>query len=128
VTASDLKNMRLEPVRLPAPDLLEGGRRVLLAGRQKIGKSWLALQIVNAIAEDTPFFDHEVARGEVVYLALENSFRRLHMRSELIGSLWSKKMSLVTEWSRGSDAVTDLGNILARAWRCPRTALQERKG
>jgi hypothetical protein len=111
-TAADLEIMHFDPQRWLVPDLLVEGGVVILAGRPKIGKSWFALQIANAIAEGTPFFGREITRGEVVYLALEDSLRRLKSRSDLLGSLWSTKLRFFTEWSKGADALEDLRNLL----------------
>jgi hypothetical protein len=51
-----------------------------LAGRPKLGKSWLALQIAHAVGSGGRFFDVKVERGNVLYLALEDSPRRLQDR------------------------------------------------
>jgi AAA domain len=111
-TAADLETMHFDPLRWLVPDLLVEGGVAILAGRPKIGKSWFALQLANSIAEGTPFFGRETNRNEVVYLALEDSLRRLKSRSDLIGSFWSTKLRFFTEWSKGSDALDDLRNLL----------------
>ncbi len=61
-------------------DLLPVGL-VLLAGKPKHGKSWLALSAALAIASGGPLLDaYEAERGEVLYLSLEDTERRLHER------------------------------------------------
>lgn len=52
----------------------------LLAGRPKIGKSWLTMQIALAVASGGVALGANVDRGRVLYLALEDSERRLQNR------------------------------------------------
>lgn len=61
------------------PGLLPAGVSIL-AGRPKAGKSWLALQIAAAVATGGAVFGRPVAPGSVLYLALEDSPRRLRDR------------------------------------------------
>ena len=52
----------------------------ILAGASKIGKSWLALDLCLSVAEGEPFLKHETHKGQVLYLALEDSLLRLQNR------------------------------------------------
>jgi predicted ATP-dependent serine protease len=52
----------------------------LLAGRPKIGKSWLALQIAHAVGTGGQVLDRQVERGKVLYVTLEDSPRRSQER------------------------------------------------
>jgi len=61
------------------PDLLPTGLSIL-AGRPKLGKSYLALQIAQAVAAGGVALKRNVASGPVLYLALEDSGRRLQTR------------------------------------------------
>lgn len=54
------------------PHMLPAGLTIL-AGRSKIGKSWLALQIAQAVAAGSTVLDRQVQKGPVLYLALEDS-------------------------------------------------------
>ena len=72
-----------EPV-WAVPGLLPVGLTVL-AGRPKIGKSWLCLQLVQAVTTGGVFLGQRVARGSCLYLALENPPRRLAERAKLQG-------------------------------------------
>lgn len=68
------------------PNLLPAG----LAGfsaRPKTGKSWLALQLAKEISIGGQIFGHQVEKGKFLYLALEDSPRRLRDRMEKQG--WS---------------------------------------
>lgn len=61
------------------PDLLPAGLAIL-AGKPKIGKSWLALQMAQSVAAGGMAFDREIEKGPILYLALEDPPRRLAER------------------------------------------------
>jgi len=54
----------------------------MLAGRPKIGKSWMLLQLAGAVASGGKFLGESVERGEVLYLALEDNPRRIKSRAD----------------------------------------------
>lgn len=72
-----------EPVWV-VPDYLPAGLTIL-AGRPKVGKSWLALQICLALATGGQVFGKPVQKANVLYLALEDSKRRLQDRMKKQG-------------------------------------------
>lgn len=79
-TAADLLAAELPPVRWAVPGLVPEGV-TLLAGKAKMGKSWLTLGLCIAIATGSVALGKvPVERGEVLYLALEDNKRRLHKR------------------------------------------------
>lgn len=84
VTARDLLAKVFPAPVWAVPGLLPAGL-TFLAGRAKVGKSWLALQIAQAIATGGRVFGEKVERGPVLYLALEDSQRRLQERMALQG-------------------------------------------
>jgi RecA-family ATPase len=55
------------------------------AGRPKVGKSWLALQIAGAVGSGESMFNRHVERRNVLYIALEDSPRRLQERLQKQG-------------------------------------------
>jgi len=70
----------------PAPiyavgDLLPAGL-TLLAGRQKIGKSWLSLQITRQLVMGQQLWGRDVRPGNFLYIALEDNQHRLRSRME----------------------------------------------
>ena len=67
-----------EPV-WAVPGILPVGL-TLLAGAPKVGKSWLALQFAQAVASGGEVFGQHVEKGAVLYMALEDSGRRLQER------------------------------------------------
>ncbi len=73
-----LKTNWPEPV-WAVPGILPVGLTIL-AGAPKVGKSWLALQIAQAVAAGGVVFGQHVKRGPVLYLALEDPPRRLKER------------------------------------------------
>ena len=69
------------PIYYAVPGLLPAGL-TFLSGRQKIGKSWLSLQLCCAIASGGKVFDLDVPRGKVLYCALEDTPRRIKSRTQ----------------------------------------------
>jgi hypothetical protein len=71
----------------PLPQLIEGllpnEGLAVLAGKPKLGKSWLGLQLAVSIASGAPFLGRKVEQGGVLALFLEDSMRRLRDRLEL---------------------------------------------
>lgn len=57
----------------------------ILAGRPKIGKSWLGLQLALSIGSGGVALGEQVERGRVLYLALEDPVRRIKDRMLLQG-------------------------------------------
>lgn len=80
VTGTDILNVQLPAVQPVVEGLLtEGG--MLLAGRPKLGKSWLALGIGLAIAAGGMAMGKlPVLQGDVLWMALEDGERRAQKR------------------------------------------------
>jgi|GEM_PF-1339480 len=79
------------------PGIIPSGL-VSIGGRPKIGKSWLALQIACAVGTGGRVFDRQVSKGKVLYLALEDSPRRLKLRAQK--QLWPAEVDITfeTDW------------------------------
>jgi DNA-binding NarL/FixJ family response regulator len=112
-TAADLMEEDLPPVRWAVPGILPEGLS-LLAGKPKLGKSWLALGLAVAKASGGVALGKiPVERGEVLYLALEDNRRRLQnrLRKVLDGSAAPEGLHIATEWARvdegGAEALDD---------------------
>lgn len=83
-SAADLMRAEFPEPKWAVPGLLAEGLN-LLAGAPKMGKSWQALGIGIAVASGGRAFGKiPVAKGEVLYLALEDSPRRLQERLEML--------------------------------------------
>ena len=53
----------------------------LLAGSPKVGQSFLMAQLAYQVSTGTPLWNYPVRKGTVLYLALEDDYRRLQERS-----------------------------------------------
>jgi len=105
---------------LPAPrwairELLIEGLSIL-AGRPKMGKSWMILQIALALATGGKALKKiDVECADVLYLALEDPHRRLQARAmQLLADDWRERLGCfdyATEWARlnegGRDALEE---------------------
>src|SRR5260221_8082980 len=84
----ELLSWELPPARWAIPEILPEGL-TLLAGKPKLGKSWLALSAALSIASGgLALGTHPVSQGDVLYLALEDNARRLQARTrQLLASM-----------------------------------------
>jgi hypothetical protein len=79
-SASELMSMEFPPPKWAVPGIISEGVN-LLAGPPKVGKSWLSLGLGVAVASGSYAFDNiPVEPGPVLYLALEDTPRRLQTR------------------------------------------------
>lgn len=84
ISATDLLATDWPEPTWAVPELLPTGLAVL-AGRPKLGKSWLALQIALSVASGGHALGYDVEQGRVLYLALEDPPRRLADRMQKQG-------------------------------------------
>ena len=78
VMSEDLAKKDFPPIKWAVPGLIPEGC-TFLAGKPKMGKSWMALNIACAIAEGGMALSKiAVPKGEVLYLAMEDNQRRLN--------------------------------------------------
>jgi RecA-family ATPase len=104
IAASDLQTMKFEPVRYILPGYIPEGATIL-AGKPKVGKSWLSLDVaLGATADRFTLGTLKPAQGDVLYLALEDNRRRLQKRMNKLWpsepAQWPQRLNLVTEWAR----------------------------
>jgi len=114
ITAADLATMDLPEPKWIVPGILPEGLAIL-AGKPKLGKSWLALGLGIATATGGEAFGEiGVEPGDVLYLALEDSMRRLKGRlaSVLGGAPAPRNLHLFTNWPRLDQG----GEDRLRAW------------
>ena len=78
---ADIVDTEYPDLKEPVKGLIIEGATVL-AGGSKIGKSWLALQMCLSVASGEPFLGRDTDKGDVLYLALEDSERRLKQRTK----------------------------------------------
>ena len=91
ISADDLLDMEFPEPVWAVPDILPIGLSIL-AGKSKVGKSWMALQIALAVGSGGMVFDRKVEKGKVLYLALEDSPRRLKARMRKLN--WPRGVSV----------------------------------
>jgi len=93
INARELMDLHLPEPKWAIPGLIPQGV-TLLAGRPKIGKSWLALQIAVAVATGSKALGSiDVEAGSVLYLALEDTHRRLQSRLEKLQGARVKRLN-----------------------------------
>jgi len=101
-TAADLLSMDLPEPRWVVEGIVPEGL-TLLAGKPKVGKSWLCLQLALSVAGvDAGLGGTAPNAGGVLYLALEDSNRRLRYRlaALLVDKSPPAALHLATEWPR----------------------------
>jgi hypothetical protein len=104
VSGAELEAMDFpEPVWI-IPNILGEGY-IILAGRPKLGKSWLALCLAVAVSTGGCALgkgELRAAQGKVLYLALEDRLRRIKARlSQILGSSPFPESLLIAEsWQR----------------------------
>lgn len=98
--------------RWAIPGILPAGLTIL-GGTQKLGKSWMLLGWAIEIDKGGHVF-HTTAvdSGRVLYLALEDTPRRLRNRLEKLRANPSARLEIATEWSRGAEGINELGEYL----------------
>jgi hypothetical protein len=101
-TAADIVAEELPPVKWVVPDILPEGV-TFLAGKPKMGKSWMGLDLSIAVATGgVALGTKRVERGEVLYLALEDNRRRIQNRLDklLTDQPAPATLHIATEWPR----------------------------
>ena len=84
INAVDLAGKDFTPLVEVVKGLIVEGC-TLFCGSSKIGKSWAMLQLAAAVAAGEPVWGRPTAQGAVLYLALEDSARRLQHRLRQMG-------------------------------------------
>lgn len=83
-TAANLLQKELKPPQFAVEGLLPAGLCIFSAP-SKTGKSWLALDLCNSVANGLQFMGRNTNKGDVLYLALEDSEYGLQHRMKKIG-------------------------------------------
>jgi len=90
MTATEILQTDLPELVWVIPDVLPIGLSVF-AGKSKVGKSWLCLQMLHAVVTGGEFFGRQVEKGPVLYLSLEDTTRRL--KSRMIKQGWAEDIN-----------------------------------
>jgi hypothetical protein len=105
LTAKELRTMTFNPITFLVSDLIPAEGITLICAKPKVGKSWLLLDLcIAATADRHVLGDLKPVQGDVLYLALEDSPRRLHSRmTKLLPTFtgdWPSGLTLATQWRR----------------------------
>jgi hypothetical protein len=114
-TVDELYDARFPRPKWIVPELLPTGL-ASLAGRPKVGKSWLALQLAAAVAWGGRFLDQDVEHGPVLFIALEDPPRRLRERLRRLRVERGAPIQFYTEWpplNPGAGGLEELHGCLA---------------
>jgi hypothetical protein len=102
-SAAELYAREFPPLKFAVDGLLTEGLTVM-AGKPKGGKSWLALLLGLSVASGKPMSGRAVHQGDVLYLALEDTERRMHSRLKRIhpslGYAIPAGLTINTGWPR----------------------------
>lgn len=82
-SAADLQQRDIPPIRWIVQDILPAGLTIL-ASPPKFGKSWMSLCLCLSVAMGGSFLGYRCTKCGVLYLALEDSVRRLKSRMQKI--------------------------------------------
>ncbi len=99
--SEQLREQQFPPIKWAVPGLVPDGV-TFLAGKPKMGKSWMALNIACAIAAGGKALSGiNVEQGEVMCLSLEDNLRRLKKRANIVtGNNIPAGIHFFTDWPR----------------------------
>ncbi|MFK4657079.1 AAA family ATPase [Bradyrhizobium japonicum] len=83
IDGQSLMQMEFEPIKYVIPGYVAEGLTIL-GGRPKLGKSWLSLDWVVAVATGGRSLGVDCDQGDAFYLALEDNQRRLQDRLKVV--------------------------------------------
>jgi AAA domain len=116
-TAEELLAEELPEVRWAVPGIVPEGVTVL-AGKPKMGKSWMTLgACVAVVTGGNALGEIEVVQGEALYLALEDNKRRLQRRLDklLTNGTVPKGLHMATDWPRADEGGIERLDAFLRA-------------
>lgn len=108
VSGADILTTKYPDPVWAIPSILPMGLTIL-AGKSKLGKSWLALQIAQAIASGGVILDERVEQGGVLYLALEDIKEEVQER--MIKQGWTVDNAVMLDVLCMDDFVRDVGDL-----------------
>jgi|HubBroStandDraft_6_1064221.scaffolds.fasta_scaffold292373_2 hypothetical protein len=110
-TAQNLQHEIFPPITFLVPDLIPTEGVTLVCSKPKFGKSWLVLDLCLGCTTDRFVLGElKPAQGDVLYLALEDSRRRLQRRlTKLLPTFtgeWPRGLTLATTWRRVNEGAS----------------------
>ena len=79
ISSTEIMNTPMKKQRFIVDGMIYLGVHIL-SGDPKIGKSWMVLDMCLAVANGEKFFGRKTEQGQVVYMALEDTFGSLQSR------------------------------------------------
>ena len=95
IDGASLLALDVEPPRFIVARLVPAGLH-LLAGSPKIGKSWLALWLCNQVSSGGKVWEFDTQKCGTLYISLEDTIDRLHLRLSHITEHGSKDILFAT--------------------------------
>lgn len=81
---AELLTRTFDPLVFLVDGIIARGHLAMLGGRPKSGKSWLGLQLAQAIDTGAPFLGRTTKHARALYIALEDGERRVYQRCQLL--------------------------------------------
>ena len=98
LTASDIWTMDFGQLKWIVDGLIPEGLTVF-SGQSKIGKSWFVLQLAICVATRWLFLHaFDTSEHEVLYIALEDNYRRMQSRIKWLGLPVNDKLKIIHTW------------------------------
>jgi len=122
-SVADLMAREFAPLRWIVEGLIPEGT-VLLAGKPKSGKSWLVLNVLVAARLKLELLQHRVTPADGLYLALEDTPRRMQARMKTLLLATAHKVADLAgfryrcDWPRGTAGAQLLDEYLAKHPDC----------
>jgi len=116
IDGNTLMSQHYEPLQFAIDKILPHGIFVF-AGSPKVGKSWLTLDMCQAISTGGKLWDFSAPQGEALYLALEDKYSRLQGR---LKQMEADKLNIsrlhltTTSWGMQSGLFEAVYNFLAK--------------
>ena len=119
ISAADLKDKTFPPINWVIPNYLPQGVTVL-AGRPKLGKSWLALDWAVAVGGGSETLGIKCEDGDVLYAALEDKERRLKNRMTKMATTWPERLTFMCSMPKADEGGIELVRSFLEAKPNPR--------
>lgn len=94
IDGETLMDMDLPPINYIVDELLTPGL-FILAGSPKTGKSWMVLQFCLSIAQGKPIWNFLTNGKGVLYMCLEDSYRRIRRRIDQLDETATKNLQFL---------------------------------
>lgn len=109
----ELEAFDAPPIEWIVEDLIPEGLTIL-AGKPKVGKSWMGFGLASAVAEGTEYLGQPVPKGKALYLALEDTLPRLKRRLKIMqgDEPFPADLRVETLWPKCPDAATQIVSFM----------------